>query len=286
MSRAPLLVSLAVISDRLPALDYVLVTLLEQTLRPDKVMLAISPEPYLLDKGVRPDDLPPLTRREIAAGRVELMVVPNTGPYRKLLPTLERLAGTPGWVATADDDVLYPPRWLEGLVRAAGPAAAIACYRARIAGATATGMTPYETWPLVHRDTAVDPAGGLGVFPTGRGGVLYPTLAFPDAAVMETLSALAPAQDDLAFRVATLLGGVPAIPVSPAAAGSRHWEFPPAMGPSPNLYDGVNAGGANDKALARLVAAVRGIVDIPALLRSAKAGTGKAGTGRSSAAVA
>ncbi|WP_181707484.1 glycosyltransferase family 2 protein [Chthonobacter rhizosphaerae] len=279
MSLPPVLVSLAVISQRLPALEFVIASLLEQTLSPAKVMLAISPEPYLLDAGVRPDDLPAFVRREIESGRVELMVVPNIGSYRKLMPVLERAAGTPTWVATADDDVLYPPRWLEGLYRAAAPTGAIAAYRARVARVEDGRLTPYESWPLLHRDKVVDQTGGLGIFPTGRGGVLYRTDAFPSLAIVEALRRLAPAQDDLAFRVATLLTRTPVVPVPPSDAGAGHWEFPSAMGPTPGLYDQLNASGANDEALATLAQAVRSKLDLPALLTPPVSATSKPAVG-------
>jgi hypothetical protein len=277
MAHPPILVSLTTIAPRLPALDFVLTSLLDQSLPPERVVLAISHEPYLLDPGIGEADLSPFVRSLAASGRLEILDVPNTGSYRKLMPLLARGFDTPQWIATADDDVLYPRRWLEGLAETAMSSLkpAVAAYRCRAITAGPDGaILPYADWPLVNCGPKPEAAAGRHLFPTGRGGVLYRSDFFPGDIDLEALRRLAPAQDDLAFRMATLAAGIDVRSAHWTRSGAGHWEFSSAMGPVRGLFEAVNAGngGGNDEALARLAAALRprfDIRDVAAAARSA-----------------
>jgi hypothetical protein len=166
------IVSIAVIRQRLGSLPAVLETLLrEQSLPPDRIVIWISPEPYLLDQGCGYDELPERVRSWHENGVVEVRSTTNTGPHRKMIPLLleHRANPDPPIVVTADDDTLYPARWLETLVEAHRTTGTAVCYRGRVIAHSKTGLKPYHTWPKL---TAYGEACSTYLLATGREGLL------------------------------------------------------------------------------------------------------------------
>ncbi|NWO07103.1 MAG: hypothetical protein HLX50_15835 [Alteromonadaceae bacterium] len=117
----PLLtVNLTTTFQRLSLCRIALTSLLLQSRLPDQINLWVSKEPYLRDKGIAKSEsidqligsLPAESR-----SRVSVRWVPNTGPYRKLIPML-REAGPDDLIVTADDDIFYGRDWLSGLLSA------------------------------------------------------------------------------------------------------------------------------------------------------------------------
>lgn len=224
-----LIVSLTTIHDRLRLLDRTIDSILRQESPPDTVLLNISPEPYLLDSGVRPEDLPTHTRQLIDAGRVVLNITENTGPYRKLIPALKMCGGNDCLIATADDDVEYPIDWLGGLQRSFVRFNCVSAYRCRWIRFDQAGLGSYESWSLIDHQSAtinsqVNPS--KLVFPTGRCGVMYHTAFFPDISLLEHLRMLAPTNDDLVFKCATLISGINCHAVPFVEAGAQSFDFP------------------------------------------------------------
>lgn len=251
-------ISFTSISSRIGDTDRVIHSLLAQSLRADKIIFNISREPFLEDLGISESDLSPFIRKAIADGRIELNYCTNFGPYRKILPTLERYSGSNFWVATADDDVIYPNSWLEGLIKSAAEHKSISAYRCRLLLVDNGRILPYNTWPLIN-SSFIEKFGGGGefskpslmFFPTGRDGILYHSSHLSD---LETLSALrrqAPFQDDIVLKFYTLMKN---IPVSIAPSPER-WEaevFPGTGNSGPSLWN-LNKDGENDKAIARVL---------------------------------
>ena len=222
----PTIVSLTTIAQRLASLPAVLKSLLTQTQRPDRLVLNISAEPYMLDSGIGFENLPTEVREMIVAGSVEAYRVRNIGSYRKLLPTLGRLAGDEAIIVTADDDVLYPERWLEGLWKAHAANSCIAAYRTReIRLREGGGVRPYEEWPYTYElpETAGKPS--MYRVPTGRGGVLYRASYFSDLKLLERFRQIAPAQDDMSFRLASMVAGIPVVWIPYIAESVQQKEF-------------------------------------------------------------
>jgi hypothetical protein len=224
------IVSLTTISSRAKHIDAIIASLQAQDAPPTKIVLNISDHPYLLDEGIEFADLPPTVRKLAVSGAIELNFVRNLGSYRKLLPTLRRYKDMNCLIVTADDDATYPRHWLSGLVEAFDRHGCVAAYRARHAVARNGALRPYAEWSLIIDDKEptqqkfyTEPQ--MNVFPTGRGGVLYHPSFFPDMALLDRFRNLAPAQDDLAFRMATFLAGVPVIAVPFAVSGAKRSEF-------------------------------------------------------------
>lgn len=251
-------ISLTCISSRLPDIDRVIHSLLNQTLSARKIILNISRDPFLEDKGISENDLSPFVHQMIDQGRVELYYCANSGPYRKILPTLERYADSNVWIATADDDVLYPDSWLEGLVKVSTKYKCISAYRCRLILIENGHLLPYNTWPLINSSfkeqftekNQIDQP-SLIFFPTGRDGILYHSSHLRDLKTLYALQALAPLQDDITLKFYTLMKNIPV-----AIAPSLHeWEsevFPGTGHSGPTLWN-LNQNGENDKAISRVL---------------------------------
>lgn len=209
----PITVSLTSISSRIDQLDRVIASLLAQSLLPDRIMLVLSNEPFLLDKGVREDMLSPALRQLAANGALDIIFDANTGPYRKLLPALRRHAGEQRLIVTADDDIIYPPHWLSGLLETHRRHGCIVAYRCRAIAVEAGRFLPYSRWRLIPGEGdafgEVPPhLHGLFTIGTGVRGILYDSRFFTDLPLLDELRALAPRQDDLAFKAATMCAGI------------------------------------------------------------------------------
>jgi hypothetical protein len=179
-------------------------SLLRQSVRADRVVLVVY-------EGDFPDRrLPPRVEACRAEG-LEVLWSPENAPgHLKLLPVMA--AYPDALIVTADDDTLYPRRWLAGLLRAndQNPTAILA-YRAHEIGVSdGQGLRPYKSWPYA---TAATP--WQRVFPTGVGGVLYPPGSLPHVAFdLDTALDLCPTADDVWFKAMSLLKGTPSLVVN------------------------------------------------------------------------
>jgi hypothetical protein len=249
----PVVVSLTTTSQRIATVPAVVRRLLGQTVRPHRILLWLSTEPYLFDEGIGPLSVP----RELwrcAGDRLEIRYTDNTGPYRKIIPALPEAHPRGLSVVTIDDDHLVPVDWLERLVEAhAREPRAVVCYQARQIRRGADGaLLPYRQWPMWEG------AGfRMDLLPIGFGGVLYPPGTLPpgteDTAVF---TELAPRTDDLWLRMHTLRAGAPVLVVPPKT-------YVPCRSASPELFADNHPSG-NDEALARLSGWAPGAFSIPA----------------------
>ncbi|GGL78828.1 hypothetical protein [Wenxinia marina] len=251
VSRAPfgrIDVSLTAISSRMEGLAQVLSSLLAQDYPDFRVLLHLSREPHLLDRGV--PEPPDAVRRlaEESEGRLDLRYVPNWGPYRKLLPCLFEHWGRSQLVATADDDTIYPEGWLSGLAAAYGVYGCTIAQRGHRMSFDAAGRpTDYRGW---MRARATQTPGRL-LLPTGKDGVLYNTAHFPVGVLdIDTALRLTPTMDDLWFRWHLASNGVPVHLISTDYTASTFEE----AGYADSLYLTYNLSGGNDAAVAALEA--------------------------------
>lgn len=145
----------------------------------------------------------PMLRRLKDRG-LEILPCEDLGPHKKYFPYCREFAGNGLALALADDDLMYPHRWLEGLLSAGGQEH-IGGYRAhRIAtDPTSGGITPYNTW----KPASVDSASHAN-FLTGGAGVLLPprfqmVLRDNGTAFLE----LAPRADDIWLNALAIRNG-------------------------------------------------------------------------------
>ncbi|MFD2239240.1 glycosyltransferase [Aureimonas populi] len=199
---APLIVTLTSYPLRFPTLGSTIRSLLDQTIRPDRTILWIAEGDLA--------ELPPEVLSLKAFG-LEIRTCADLRSYKKLIPALHAFG--PSYFVTADDDVYYPPHWLEGLVSqvyAHGPH--VVAGRAHLLRLDASGRAlPYLEWDLQTSHIRA-PSDETRIFPTGVGGVLYPPNGFADAVLDEAaFMRLCPQGDDIWFFWMARLAGTPQI---------------------------------------------------------------------------
>ena len=212
------IVTLTTTPGRLPASETAIASLLTQSVQPERVVL-------WLDEAVSDDPLPAPFERLMRAG-LEVRYVQDVGPHTKLIPALQAFPDS--ILITADDDMLYPSRWLEELLGSyRGAEGIIHCHRGHLMRSSADGtLLPYQSWDL-GAPGFVGPSSLL--FPTGVGGVLYPPRCLDDE-VFNTAAArrLCPTADDVWFKAMALLKRTAARKV---AAESPRYRQVRAMAP-------------------------------------------------------
>ena len=93
-------------------------SIITQTIRPDKIFLNLSEEPYLLDDGFKDKKITDSNLLNLIYENpiIDIKWVKNTGPYRKLLPVLKDKWDEDCIIITIDDDTIYHDNLIENLV--------------------------------------------------------------------------------------------------------------------------------------------------------------------------
>jgi hypothetical protein len=183
-----LIVSLTSYPRRFPILDFTIRSLLNQTVRPDRVIL------WLAEDDVK--YLPSAVRR--LAG-LEIRTCRDLRSFNKLVPALQEFPRA--FVATADDDLFYRRSWLEELVDGwASDVPTIQCHRAhRMPNLIDGTLPPYRSWEWdVQDERSRKPS--IDLVGLGVGGVLYyPGCLHPEVVNYEKFLKYCPQADDLWF---------------------------------------------------------------------------------------
>lgn len=229
-----LILSLTSYPARFRTLHLTLACLLDQSVKPDRVILWIA----------RGDmsKLPVLVL-DLRSRGLELRACDDLRSFKKLVPALE--AFPDAFIATADDDVYYSRDWLEALVDGAKESV-ITCHRAHRIKRTAVGMAPYLDWEFdVQDDASRRPSSDL--LPTGVGGMLYPPNSLDSRVTnRDQFLRLCPDGDDLWFywcarTIGTRhkkVGGKMRLVAWPGSQDSSLWDY--------------NEAGGNDRMIAAL----------------------------------
>lgn len=115
-----IVVSMTTTTSRLGLCRAAISSLIGQSVRPDKIILWVSKEPYLKDSGVDSTASVMSYIKSVCTvieDVVEVRCTQNIGPYRKLIPIL-RECQEKDIIITADDDVFYGYEWLSKLLSA------------------------------------------------------------------------------------------------------------------------------------------------------------------------
>jgi hypothetical protein len=199
------------------------------TVKPARVILWLDSEPKRL---------PPRLRRLVSRGLEVRWTRPGLGVHTKYLPYLRTMPLRLPLVL-ADDDILYPENWLEGLVEAHRSAPGdVVAYRAHVIGMTDDGsFAAYQRWQPCEN---TEPS--FANFATSVSGQLLPVplqraLRDEDDAFLD----LAPTADDIwLHRVGVQIG----IRTRQVGDEPRHWWFLPGSQVSGlnavNVWDGGN----------------------------------------------
>ena len=259
-SRSPrLVVSLTSYPARMEDCFFAVVSLLCQTTVPDLLVLWLAQEQF-------PEGGPPIPERILAlqASGLRICWCKNLRSYTKLVPALREFPNDV--IVTADDDIYYPPDWLERLYRSYLLAPGdIHAHRAhRVALDDVDGVKPYGDWTKNIPSCRAS----FHVFPTGVGGVLYPPSSLhPDVLDEATFRRLAPHADDLWFWVMALRQGTRPCVVDSSIEQLTYVnpEVEAGLAAGPALYQ-INRT-ANDEQLAALLAHFTGLDGVSPLRR-------------------
>jgi hypothetical protein len=161
-------VSLTSFGQRVRTVPFTIESIAQGDVLPSRLLLWLD-EPALLAA-------PPGMLKRLQRRGVEVLHTENWGPHKKYFPfvTSQNAFDTP--LVTADDDVLYPPSWLSGLMeRYRAHSDSVHCYRARVAGLKEGRLARYATWPEC---STTEPSHRH--FSIGMAGVLFPPLVLQE----------------------------------------------------------------------------------------------------------
>lgn len=162
LGHSPVVVNLTTFGHRAATAFYTIESIGLGQSRPGRLILWVD-DPVILDR--LPVSLVRLQRRGLEIQRCE-----DFGPHNKQFPYATSIQRHKEPLVAADDDILYPRRWLQGLLAAyREDPRVITCYRAHRVEFDGDRLKPYLQWtPRTGREAM------LGVFPTGVSGVIYP----------------------------------------------------------------------------------------------------------------
>lgn len=238
------IVSLTSYPARIPGCHRTIQSLLEQNVAGNNVVLWLAREEFPgLEKDL-PSEL--LT---LVGDKFHIEWCDNLYSYKKLIPALAKYPDKV--IITADDDVIYPQKWLQGLLdeHLTTPNEVLA-YRGRTFSVQPDGSIPrYRDWPV----NDVFARENSFFLPTGVGGVLYPPrIFFQDVAQSDVFLDICRHGDDLWFWAMYTLNGVRARCVEAYIDWNRLGY---REGTQEYALYKNNIAGENDKMLKRVLAA-------------------------------
>ena len=200
--QVPVIVSMTTIPSRLRKLALVLRSLLNQTVRPEKIVVWM----HLEMKGQIPKAVKALAEHPKTRDLIQLRFTPLKSSHKKLIHTIDEFPNHT--IVTCDDDFIYHRDWLEVLYQDSllFPNCVIAQQIRSIQRSENGQLKPYKQWRY-QADLNQDPNSFLAI---GGKGVLYPRQALhPDYSDVELFMRLAPKADDLWFKAMELRQNTP-----------------------------------------------------------------------------
>jgi hypothetical protein len=193
----PVVISLTTIESRLASVDLVIRSLMDQTIRPYKILLWVNEKL----EGRIPQKL-----AQLQSTLFEIRYTPLEISHKKLIHTLALYPDLA--IITCDDDLMYRKTWLAKLFESSvRHPNTILANQIRVIQLNEKGQfLPYAQWP-VNSQVEKDPR---KIVTIGAEGVLYPPHSldtrYDDKALFMQL---APKADDLWFKCMSLLKGTP-----------------------------------------------------------------------------
>ena len=225
-----IVVTLTTTKDRVKKTYLCLESLLNQTMKPNKIVLWLEEQEFGENWSDAKRSLPPSLLRTEARG-IEFRFTQDIGSYVKLLPALRAFPND--ILVTADDDTMYPPTWVKKIFDAHKKAPQqIICYRGWHIKLDNEGrLKPYDSWPEYN---SFDPS--FALFPTGKDGVLYPPGSLNNE-IFNTDAAkkLSPTNDDVWFKAMSLLNQTRCIKIT-----KNHRNFPIIRGTAASGLQKIN----------------------------------------------
>lgn len=192
-----IIVSLTSFPERIWDIHYCIYSILNQTLKPDEVILWLAYDQFPNKEKDLPDDLLKLKKNGLTIKWCE-----DIKSYKKLIPALREYHDD--YIVTADDDIFYHENWLRNMWETykKNPNTIIASRARLIKFNSKYSVKKYEHWKLI--DEFKSPS--YLNFPTGAGGTLYFPNSLSDMVFDENLfKELCPSADDVWFWVMSVL---------------------------------------------------------------------------------
>lgn len=197
-----LIVSLTSYPARFANVMLVVESLLEQNLRPDKIILYLAKD-EVGDKPL-PDNFAKLQKRGL---QIEI-VDENTKSFKKLIPAYNSYPDS--IIVTCDDDYLYPRWFLQNLYDSyLRHPDCISHYQSRQIKYIDKLLLPYQCWQYAHNTTP-----RYDLLPIGGTGILYPPHCLNQKIHDKIFSELCPHADDIWFKAMSLLNNTKTVSVS------------------------------------------------------------------------
>lgn len=196
----PLIVSLTSFPARKKIVSYTIETILSQTVKPDRVILWLAGEQFPKKEAELPSRLLKLRKYGL-----EIMWTDDIRSFKKLIPTLQLCPEAV--IVTADDDVYYPPTWLEKLYNAyRAESDCIFCHKCvKLETDESGSLKPYNDW-TTSRENFKD--GSFSLMQIGSNGVLYsPHCLYKDVLRKDIFMEKALDADDIWFWAMASLAG-------------------------------------------------------------------------------
>ena len=190
------IVSLTSFPARINEVKYAIFSLLQQTVKPTKLILWLAFEQF----PGREKDLPP-DLLKLCDNGLSIEWCTDIRSYKKLIPSLVSYPNA--LVITADDDIFYPDTFVEKLLieNAQYPDCVVA-YSVHRINVKSRDIAPYSTW---ERCVSNDRPSFLN-FLTGAAGALYSSrLLHQDIIKSELFMKLCPQADDVWFNAMSVL---------------------------------------------------------------------------------
>ena len=177
---------------------------------------------------------------------LEIKLSENFGPHTKYYPYIEEESAFSVPLVTADDDVIYPTNWLEGLWEGwKNHPENINCHGARFIGLNGEQFLPYISWKYCSTRNESYRNFALGIF-----GVIYPPRFQEKLKIAgRAFMSLCPKQDDMWLHLTAIRNGWKIRQLSEnLLRGLR--DIPETQDQA--LFHGNQFGGGNDILISRI----------------------------------
>lgn len=241
LGNAPVAVSLTSYGKRIDTVALAIESIARGTARPRQFILWLDDRQAFAQL---PANLRRLQRRGLS-----IQLCDNLGPHTKYFPYLETTEAADRMpLATADDDVLYPRRWLRDLYRGHQEQPdTVNCFWGSVMGVADGRITHYTEWARC-RDTSAS----TRHFAAGVSGVIYPLAMLGELAARgRSFREASPAADDIWLHWVALRAG---IKVRQVARRAKHFPLLPGTQEQTLLASNV-AGHGNDLTITQLYTA-------------------------------
>ncbi|MDR0912708.1 MAG: glycosyltransferase [Methanobrevibacter sp.] len=194
-----LIVSLTSFPERMYDIHYTLYSLLNQTTKPDELILWLGEEQFPnLEEDI------PIKVKKFKKHGLTIKWTADIKSYKKLIPALKEYPND--IIVTADDDAFYPENWLEQLYKEYDGENVVAHRVREINTDEDNNILPYVDWKLLYISNDInlslnqDSYSSFTNFFTGVGGVLYPPHSLHEDVLNKDLfEKLSPNTDDIWF---------------------------------------------------------------------------------------